>query len=158
MGMYRRLFYGPYMRIWLPEEEIEKSEKSCTKEECPKHKQYTNTNFCATCGSRVEVIRWKEASQINLHEFLEEELGNEDMFIPVYPDDVDYIIAVPNIVSTQGGFYFDDESKTEIMNMGNEVDPNWEWFGKPDWVNLSEALANKDIKFENFVGVLQWFS
>lgn len=157
MSNYRQLYHGPYMRIWMPVIEITVKIKTCINEGCTKHKEYAPTSFCPTCGSRAEEFSYQKSSQMNLHEFLDEELDDEDMFTAVYPDNVDYIIAVPNRPNRQGGHYFEDESRTEILN-DEKPPPVHSEFEHEDWAELSGALAKKGIRFEKLVGVLQWFS
>lgn len=164
MSMYRNLYYGPYFRIWMPSVEIETSIKTCINERCEKHKKYMSTKHCPNCGSPVKEIDYKKTSQLNLHEFLKEEFNNEDLFTPVYPDDVDYIVAVSNNTSYQGGARFKDSSQTEVFTLGKDQDAtgavlaNWAHFEKEDWVRLSAALEKRDIRHEKLVGVLQWFN
>ena len=158
MSNYRRLYYGPYMRVWMPEITVGVGSRTCTNERCKKHGEHIRYNFCSCCGAEVKNITIQKPSHLNLHEFLEEELNDQDLFTAVYPDNVDYIIAVPNRLSVQGGVFFEDEPKTEVLLLGKEMTYDKSYFEKEDWRKFSEALAKKDIKHEALVGILQWFS
>jgi len=163
MGIDHNAFYGPYMRIWLPQVEIDQSVRTCSNEGCDnrKNRRSIDSKCCPDCGNTVENLNYKVSCQENLVEFLDEEFGDCDLFIEVDPRDTDYILAVPNNVSRQGGWHFEDSPKSEIVSFnrdGISVDPNWVWFEKEDWQKLIKTLAEKDIKHECKVGVLQWES
>ena len=157
--MDHNVFYGPYMRIWLPKIENEEIETICPNETCVKYKKRASSKFCSECGSEIEEIKITEFDEPDLGEFLEEEFNDRDMFIGVSPEELDYVLTLPNNVSRQGGFYYEDGCQTEILTINkDEEDPNWEHFEREDWVKLTELLTKKGIKFEKKVGVLQWLS
>jgi len=158
MSNYRQLYYGPFMRVWMPEVTVGVNSKTCTNEKCEKHGEHIHHNFCPHCGAEVKHLLIQKPSHLNLHEFLEEELNDQDLFTAVYPDNVDYIIAVSNRRAGQGGVFFEDDPKTEVLLLGKEMTYDKSYFDKEDWKKFSEALAKKDIKHEALVGVLQWFS
>lgn len=156
--MYRRAYFGPYMRVWMPETESSISTQTCTNEGCEKYGKHVASKFCPQCGSLVATVLMKKWSRLNLHEFLEKELNNIDMFQVVYPDDVDYVIAVSNITSKQGGTFFEDESEVEVLIFQDNKQKFEADFEKEDWVKFEEALKAKDIKCEKLTGILQWFN
>ena len=168
MGSYRQSYLGPYMRIWMPAVVANIPSHTCTNEDCEKHGEHIRHKFCSYCGGPVENIKFEKSSHLNLHEFMEEELNDQDMFIPVYPDGVEYIIAVPNRRDSQGGAFFHDDPRTEVLvlssnsNMGQHQTDfdkiHSDAFALADWVKLEEALKMKDIRHEKLTGVLQWFS
>ena len=161
MGMSENLFHGPYRRVWLPDEEYENSMRVCSNEGCINHKKNLDSKCCPECGSVVEDIKYKNTCQVNLDEFLEEELGDCDLFVEVEPRDTDYVLVVPNMVSRQGGQHFEDDPKTEIVSYSREgsfTDSYLRWFEKEDWQRLIKVLAEKSIKHECMVGVLKWVS
>lgn len=159
MGNYRQLYFGPYMRIWMPEVTVSVPSQTCTNEDCKKHGEYIRHKFCSYCGSPVERINIEKPSHLNLHQFLLEEFNDEDMFTAVYPDNVDHIIAVPNRRDRQGGTRFQDNSETEILVLsGNLEEQYMADFDREDWERLEGALMDRDIKYEKLTGVLQWFS
>jgi len=120
MGIDRNNFYGPYMRIWLPDQEYSYSMKTCPSVDCIKHKTYISEKYCSKCGCEVIELKYSETHQVNLHEFLEEELGYGDLFIEVEPHNTDYILAVPNFISKQGGWHFEDCDQTEILTLSRD--------------------------------------
>lgn len=159
MSMYRQLYFGPYIRVWMPETEYEVDRKTCTNfSKCGNYGIYLHTEFCEKCGSEVKNITIKMKSQLNLNEFLEEELDDEDLFTPVYPDDADFILAVPNC-GGQGGTNFEDSPDTEILVISDRPRiSDMTIFDQKDWKKFITALFDKKIKHERKIGVLQWRS
>lgn len=150
------LFYGPYMRVWMPAVLVEKHTETCTNPGCSKHMKNVDTPYCPACGAKVDVLRYNKESEQNLHDFLEEKFNDCDMFQVVYPDDGDYVLAVPNRTSDQGGRHFEDDSEIEIIDLLNNKDLSD--FVRNDWVKFEAALQAADIKYEKKLGVLKWSS
>lgn len=157
MGANRELYYGVYMRVYMPPKEVKKKIKTCLDKECMRHMQYVSTPFCPLCGGKIDEFEYIKPSFENLHELLSEDLDDEDLFQVVYPDDKDFVIALPNNFKTQGGFLFTYDTSTEIVDLGSDLTPLLYDFLKEDWVRLVKVLDMKRIKFEKKIGVLQWF-
>jgi len=146
----------------MPEVMTSIPSQTCISKSCEKHGEHLRHKFCPYCGSPVEIINIRKSSHLNLHEFLLEEFKDEDLFTAVYPDDVDYIIAVPNRRDRQGGTYFHDDPRTEILILSEGLDHkpymHVHDFEGEDWIKLEEALKKRNIKYKKLTGVLQWFS
>lgn len=156
--MYRQLYFGPYMRVWMPEIIASNDIQTCVNEKCEKHGEYLHTKFCPYCGSEVKNVTLQKPSQLGLHEFLEKELNDEDMFTAVYPDNVGFIIVVSNRRSSQGGKFLDDDGvETEFVILSDSP-MDMSDFEKEDWKKFANALGKKKIAFEKKIGVLQWYS
>ena len=157
MSAMRKLYYGVYMRVYMPAKEVEMTTKTCLDKKCIRHMKYASTPFCPLCGGIVDTFKYNKPSFENLHELLAEELNNEDLFQVVHPDDKDFVIAVPNNYKTQGGVNFTNDTSTEIVDFGSDLTPLLNDFTKDSWVELVKVLDAKDIKSEKKCGVLQWF-
>lgn len=157
MGIYLQLYHGPYIRVWMPETVNDVDIKTCTNETCENHGEYVHTGFCDKCGSEVKNVVIKRESHLNLSEFLEKELGNEDMFMPVYPDDVDFFLVIPNCEG-QGGTHFEDSADTEVLVLSDTPRvSDMSIFDQGDWKRFIQALVDKSIKYERKVGILRWY-
>jgi len=165
MGIDLSLYCGPYMKIWMPDVEVNYTVHTCINRDCSQHGLNRSQNsFCSHCGSPIKDISLSKSKKLNLGEFLEKEFNDVDMFVSVYPSNVDYVIAVPNRTYKQGGFYFEDSDKTEILIFSNFEKFSQELenfnldFEKEDWIKLQKALRAKNIKYERFTGILKWWS
>ena len=156
MDTFMALYYGPYMRVWVPERVLDTSIKTCLNENCSKHKIYAHTSFCPTCGSKVDVFEYKKPSRMNLHEFFIEKFSDEDLFTVVYPDDTDYVLAVANRKG-QGGFRFEDEADVEIIDENYASVADRSKFD--DWDNKVATKTGKKVQkvsiiLDNFIDKL----
>ncbi len=153
----RRLYYGVYILVYMPPKEAKMQTKTCLDKECKRHLTYASTPFCSLCGGVVDVFHYTKPSFENLHELLAEDLNNEDLFQVVYPDDKDFVLALPNNFKKQGGEDLTYSTSNEIVDLGKDMAPLLDDFTKDDWVRFVEVLDAKDIKYEKKIGVLQWF-
>jgi hypothetical protein len=141
----------------MPETVNDVDIKTCTNEACGSHGDYLHIKFCDKCGSEVKSMTIKRKSHLNLGEFLEKELDNEDLFTPVYPDDVDFILVIPNCEG-QGGTHFEDSVDTEVFVLSDTPEVcDMAIFDQEDWKRFIQVLVDKTIKYERKVGILRWY-
>ncbi len=155
---YRKVYLGPFLRVWMPERTAHIPVQSCTNEECKKYGEHNRHQFCGYCGKEVKRISINKPSHLILHDFLNEEFQDPDMFIDVQPDGKEYILVVPNRHKKQGGAFFEDSPDSEILVFSDGIEHFRAEFDREDWIKLVTTLLDRGIKYEQLTGVLQWFA
>ena len=159
MGIDRHIYFGPYLKLKIQEIDHKIERRTCTNIECGGHGKYSPHSFCNACGSEINnVTLIEKRSSINLHEFMNDKLGNEDLFQVIYAervgikdDTIHFLIAN---YESQGGFHIghNENAVLELAMLDINV------FKKGDWKDIVKALTECNIKHETKIGLIAYYS
>jgi hypothetical protein len=156
MGCEHYTYVGPYFKVWPPKIETNFPMQTCSNTECCGHGIYSSSNFCNRCGSEVKQVPVKRIQKKCMHEFMEEELNNEDLFNEItleYSEEHKDCVLLTSNYNGQGGITFDQCYSGETDMPPTDLT----LFEKGDWKKMSDALERKDVKFEKKIGIINYF-
>lgn len=142
MGQSRTVYAGCYLRVWMPREQYEASEKKCSR--CGRSGY---GNFCAHDGAPMEPI-FQDVMR-SFCDFCENVFGNVDQFARMFFEGGgdEYWIVLANLKTQPGHVYLNSDARVSEHKM-----PQEDWSG--DWVVLVDALERAGIRFEKRFGVV----
>jgi len=151
MSNYSCYYLGPYVKVYPPEVTYTEDILTCTKIDCKRHGNcISDSNFCDTCGSPIRMCPILRKRHVNMHDFLEEEFNDCDLFSVVHLDDRDYQILISNN-KNQGGI--------RIEKHGDYPLPEETlFFTHADWTRLVAKLKEIGYKFEAKIGVISYYN
>lgn len=150
MANYNCYYFGPYVKVYPPKKIYTNDLRTCSNIACRLHGKYSSENFCGACGSPVKMSPISHEGHENLHEFLDDVLGDEEMFSVVCIDNKDYQFFISNR-GAQGGVRIEDHGEYPMSE-----DPNF--FDRKDWALLIEKLIEKNFKFVKGIGVIAYYN
>jgi hypothetical protein len=153
MANYDCYYFGPYIKIYPPKRTYKENIRTCINTVCKTHGKYVSEgiNFCGVCGSPVQDYPVLREGHESLHDFLQDEFGDCDLFSIVSMDHKDYQFFVANRYDEQGGVRIDEYGEYPLSE-------NPDYFEREDWVRLVEKLEEKGFKFEKGIGVIAYYN
>jgi hypothetical protein len=151
MGNYNCYYLGPYVKVSPPEVTYTENILTCTNFECECHGKYvSDSKFCKLCGHPVRVSPVSRKRQLSMHDFLEAEFNDCDLFSVVHLEDKDYQILISN-KKGQGGVHIEKWGEYPVP-------AGTSFFSHVDWVRLIAKLKEIGYKFEAKVGAVFYYN
>jgi len=148
MSVNMSTYIGKYFRVWMPDES-EKFEIAwcydCLEERSVAH------NYCPKCSCQLGQVDQIVSRMQRMDSLFEDVFDNNDQFYTHrgYFNELDYWIVLPNTY-IQGGVSIDSEVNEIEIDMP-------EASHHLDWSRLYKELLNRDIKFEEKFGIVNYW-
>jgi CMP-N-acetylneuraminic acid synthetase len=153
MANYNCYYFGPYVKVYPPKRTYRDNTRTCINTACKTHGMHVpeGTNFCSVCGNPIREVPVLREGFESLYDFLQDELGDCDLFSIVSMNHKDYRFFVSNRCSKQGGIHIHEHGEYPLQE-------NPDYFDREDWVRLIEKLKEKGFKFEKGIGVIAYYN
>lgn len=146
-------FYtGPYIKVFLPFEEATENLVTCTNKSCKEYGKYLHSvKFCSACGSPVDKCDVKKLEPLNMHKFLGDHLGDDDILAVIHKDWInakdprEFCLVLANRTD-QGGLCAEASGEYKVP------DPTVNYFSYGVWRKFIIALDECKIKYEMILG------
>lgn len=151
MSNYSCYYLGPYVKVYPPEVTYTDDVMTCTKTDCKCHGHHVfDSKFCNMCGGPIEVCSVLRKGHVSMHDFLEAEFNNVDLFCVVNLEDKNYQILISNN-KEQGGVHIENSGEYSLPE-------ETQFFSHADWTRLVAKLKEIGYKFETKVGVISYYN
>lgn len=151
-------YLGHYVKVHLPVLDSVDSRITCPKNDCANHgKKIAIGSFCSRCGTPLKSCNFPTERTMNINDFMESHLNEDDMFMVISPDQISvkgstpFRLLLPNC-QTHGGTVIDSYETGEYPL----PDLSEDHFMDKDWKLLFTKLTENNIKFETKIGCISY--